>query len=399
MKRIALFAALLLAGCNVEPTKPAQKARLDHLATTWTFDSNAWTVAKASCIQCHQSASYPAGVEIHPISGGGHLIGGSLTLQQVFDGVAYEKAPAHKRLLTPDKSYFTSWLADQGANWHNPTVPSTLSWSMATQIGSSQDGTGAGSPGKFFGFRVEDLARLDSQTFIINTFTDRNSVAKKCIEFSETATVNQDSFSSSSNPTSYIFIDGLAWTGRMREVEFSGYVMQARWLFIGFTTQEMKKGASPTASREQRDYVRLQIDRDWISWRGKKIPADGTETYPWSGADPYLTATSDGLNDSVFLNDDEWYYVEGTITDLGSTLEYYATVSDVYGSGQGVLATVGGTRSDTGQPHGSIFFGSYSTNTNTSKRDRFAEWTIEATLYGAGQESCKDCYYVCEECE
>lgn len=390
MKRVALLAALMVVGCDVAPLETMRKAAPPTTTTSWTFDSNAWTVAKASCIQCHQSAPYPAGIEIHPISGGGQLVG-SMSLNNIFDGVAYEKAPAHKRLLTPDKSYFLTWLADQGATWHNPSVPATLSWSMATQIGSASDGTSAAAPGKFFGFRVEDLARLDSQTFIINTYTDRNGVSKKCIEFSETASVNPDSFPSSSNPTSYIFIDGLAWTGRMRTVEAHGYVVQSRWLFIGFTTMEMKKGASPNAAREQRDYVRLQIDRDWVSWRGKKIPADGVETYPWSGADPYLTAGSEGLNDGVFLNDDEYYRVDVSITDLGSTLKYYATVKTVGGT---LKAEVAGTRSDTGSPHGSIFFGSYSTNTNTSKRDRFAEWEVTATLYGAGNESCRDCYYV-----
>jgi len=395
MKRIVL-AALLLAGCTGEQAVAPKKPKVDdRTATAWTFDANAWTVAKASCIQCHQASPYPAGIEIHPISGGGQIVGSSL--QAIFDGVAYEKAPAHKDLLTPDQSWFLTWAADQGANWHNPGVPSTLSWSMTTQIGSASNGSSAAAAGKFFGFRVEDLARLDTNTFLINSYTDRNGVTKKGIEFAETASVNADSFSSSDNPTSYIFIDGLSWGGRMRTLEASGYVTQSRWIFIGFHTQEMKKGTSPTGSREKRDYIRLQIDRDWISWRGKKIPADNVETYPWSGSDPYLTAGSEGLNDGGFyLNDDEWLFVEVAITDLGSTLKYYATVKK-RNSGTGLftdlVAEVAGTRSDTGSPHGGMFFGGYSTN-SSGKKDRFAEWVVEADLYGAGQESCRDCVWV-----
>ena len=397
MKKLFLGLLLILSGCVKEETLTGiEKVRHESLiATTWTFDSAAWAVSKASCNACHNAAPYPASYQIHPVTGGGEITGASI--QGIFDAVAYEMAPANKALVTYDKEKMMQWAEGQGATWSNPTVPSNLSWSMTTQIGSASNGTSAAAAGKFFGFRVEDNARLDTSTFIINTYNDRNNLSLKCIEISETADTDPDSFSSSENPTSYVFVDGLAWNGRMREVEFSGYVCQSRWAFIGFHTREMKKGASPTASREPREYVRLQIDRDWISWRGKKIPADGVETYPWSGADPWLTATSDGLNDGGFyLNDDEWYWVEGAITDLGSTVEYYAEVWDIGGSGQGLLAQIGGTRTDNSNVYGGIFFGTYSTHSQTTKKDRFADWNVTATLKDGGQSGCKDCLSVSE---
>jgi hypothetical protein len=117
--------------------------------------------------------------------------------------------------------------------------------------------------------------------------------------------------------------------------------------------------------------------------RGKRIPADGIETYPWGGQDPFLTAApGQALNDNGFLNDDEWFMFTFTGKDLGSTFRYDLLLQRVNGS---EVAHVAGDRTDGDGVHGGVFFGGYGKNSSTSKQDRFAEVTIEATCWGASK--------------
>jgi hypothetical protein len=308
---------------------------------------------------------------------GTHLVAPGI--QAFFDGVADERAPLNRALSAADKDILLRWAASQGATWHTPIVPPSITWSMNTQIAGAAEGSDAAGPGRFFGFRVEDMARLDPSYFKIRSYTDRNGVTKKGIEFAEFASVNQDSFASSTNPTSYIFIDGLAFGTRIREFTIRGFCTQSRWLFLGVHTKEMTKGPSPYGSRTRREYIRAQIDRDWVSLRGKKIPADDFETYPWGGQDPFLTVVPGrALNAGTFLNDDEWLRFTFTGKDLGNTFRYELSLQRMNGS---ELAHVAGDRSDNSEVHGGVFFGGYGKNSSTSKRDRFAEVTIEATCW------------------
>lgn len=394
MKRWYLASLLALAcnpdglGPNSDQTRGGSRKDRDHRVAIvcgpeeedppWYANSNVWTIAKASCRGCHQyvGKDNPAEVDLKTRYFEGPT---GFDLGDFYSAIVLEKAPANRLLSQTERETFLAWMMTLGFQGYTVTVPLSQSWSMATQIGAASDGSQAAQAGKFFGFRVEDNKRTSN--FKIATYSDRNGVSKKCIEFEENVAVDQDSFNLSQNPTNYIFIDGLAWNGRWRLMTASGYVVQSRWLFIGFHTREMKKGASPTQAREPRDYVRLQVDRDWVSWRGKKPPADATETYPWNGADPWLTANGEGLNDGVFLNDDEWYRVDVVIADTGDSLRYYATVKTVSGT---LKAEVSGRRYDDRQAYGTMFFGSYSTN-GTGKKDRFAEWTATVSdLVGEG---------------
>jgi hypothetical protein len=382
---VLFVVAVLLAigGCVEQPTVTKSKAAPAAIAGTWTFNTTTKAAAILYCVQCHATTPAPAGYSM-PWNGAS-ITGPSL--QGIYDAIAYEPAPANRMLPAATKTAFLNWAVGQGATEYAVTVPEAAAWNMTNHIGGASNGSDAAAAGKFMGFRVEDLGRTSN--FIVQTYTDRNNVTKKGIEFYEDVQVDQDSFSESNNPTNYIFVDGLDFNGRWKELTATGYVTQDRWSFIGFHTQEMKKGSSPFGAREQRTYVRLQVDRDWISWRGKEIPADETETYPWDGADPILTADSQGLNDSVFLNDDEWYRVDVSIADHGTYIRYYATVKTVGGT---LKAEVAGTRPDDGTAFGSFFFGKYSTN-NTGKKTRFAEWDFSVTgIQGGGtQVGCREC--------
>jgi len=361
-----------------------EKAAAPTTQTAWTFDAKTWKVAKNACHQCHHTAPYPAGFEIH--ANGTRVIGSSI--QTFFDGVALEKAPANRRLTVLEKDTVLRWAVSQGATWHTPIVPSVITWSMNAQIAGAAEGSDAAAPGRFFGFRVEDLARLDPATFKIKSYTDRNGVTKKGIEFAEFASIDQDSFVSSTNPVSYIFVDGLAYGTRIREFTIQGFCAHARWAFIGVHTKEMKKGPSPYGSRTQREYVRAQIDRDWVSVRGRKMPADGIETYPWGGPDPFLTAPSgEHLNEGQYLNDDEWLKFTFTGRDLGSVFRYAFLLEKVDGTD---VAYVVGDRTDGADVNGGFFLGGYGKNSSSSKRDRFAEVTIEATCVGAATAPTSD---------
>ena len=383
MKRVRVWVLVgmfpMFACRGLQEPESNNKVAPPATQATWTFDAKSWLVVKDACHQCHHSAPYPAGVQIH--ANGRQLVGPSI--QALFDGVADERAPLNRGLSATDKDVLLRWAVSQGATWHTPVVPAAISWSMNAQIAGAAEGSDAAGPGKFFGFRVEDMARLDPAYFKIKSYTDRNGITKKGIEFAEFTSVNPDSFTSSTNPTSYIFIDGLAFGTRMREFTIRGFCTQSRWIFIGVHTGEMKKGPSPYGSRTQREYIRAQIDRDWVSLRGKKIPADNIETYPWGGQDPFLTAASGQvLNDGGYLNDDEWLRFTFTGKDLGSTFRYDLLLQRVDGT---EVAHVAGDRADSDGVHGGVFFGGYGKNSSTSKKDRFAEVTIDATCWGASK--------------
>ena len=380
MKRWCLGALVAIASvlaCRGVQELVHEKVAPPTSQVAWTFDPKAWSVAKNACHQCHHTAPYPATFEMH--ASGTRLVGPSI--QTFFDGIALEKAPANRRLSALEKDTLLRWAVSQGATWQTPVVPAAIKWSMDEQIAGAAEGSSAAAPGRFFGFRVEDLARLDPATFKIKSYTDRNGVTKKGVEFGEFTSINQDSFASSNNPVSYIFIDGLAYGTRMREFTIKGFCSHARWCFIGVHTKEMKKGPSPYDSRKQREYVRAQIDRDWVSVRGRKIPADGIETYPWGGPDPFLTAPAgEHLNEGQYQVDDEWLKFTFTGKDLGNTFRYAFLVEKVDGTD---VAYVVGDRPDGTDVNGGFFLGGYGLNSSSSKRDRFAEVTIEATCVGA----------------
>jgi len=387
MKRWSLGALVAIASilaCRGVQDLVHEKVAVPATQSTWTLDPKAWAVAKNACHHCHHTAPYPAGYEIH--ANGTQLIGPSI--QAFFDGVALEKAPANRRLTALEKDTLLRWAVSQGATWHAPVVPGAIQWSMNEQIAAAAEGSDAAAPGRFFGFRVEDKARLDPATFKIKSYTDRNGVTKKGIEFAEFASIDQDSFASSTNPVSYIFVDGLAWGTRIREFTIRGFCAHARWAFIGVHTKEMKKGPSRYGSRTQREYIRAQIDRDWVSLRGKKIPADNIETYPWNGPDPFLTAPAgEHLNEGQYLNDDEWLKFTFTGRDLGSVFRYTFLLEKVDGTDVAYLV---GDRTDSADVNGGFFLGGYGKNSSSSKRDRFAEVTIEATCVGGATAPTSD---------
>src|SRR5262249_13193340 len=151
-------------------------------------------------------------------------------------------------------------------------------------IAGAANGSDGQASGRFFGFAIEDLAR---SPLTIEDYTDNQGVTKRGVALQDFHSVNQDSFDLSTHPVNYIVPDGLAWNGRPIEMTFSGWVVQDRHMGLFFHSRELRKGASPSAAREKRTYVRLQIDQDYFAWRGKKSDyVDNIETFPWNTAPP-----------------------------------------------------------------------------------------------------------------
>lgn len=344
-----------------------------------------WSINLAECIHCHRGAPYPAGIDLATRSS---LL--PAQVQLVYDGVSREMAPAvGAPLARADYDSLLRWAVTNGATPYSVQIPATFSWSMNEQLAGAPLGSDATAPHRFFGFRVEDLARTGS--LLVESKTDASGQTHVGIALFEQTPVDPDSFTSSTHPVNYIMSAGVPWSGRWKQMQFSGYVMVDRWAFVTFHTKLLQKGPSPRGSRERRDYVRLQIDRDFMSWRSKVPPADKTETYPWSGPDPLLTAAPGYALDvsTGYLNQSKWYRVEGSIAQVGSFMRYVAHLKDpATGS---TICSVGGERSDVDDAYGSVTFGKYSESggsVSNPKKTRFAEWEFEVQeLYGSGDQN------------
>lgn len=356
------------------------------VATNPTMSNGMWTVVKAECIHCHDGRgnhALPAGINLASKT--------SITtaqVQAVYDAVLYEKAPAVRLIPQASRDTILAWCADRGADTSTVYIPSSFSWNESNQIGSDANGTNLEGDGEFFAYAVEDYGRPDS--LIVKTLG-----GIKGMGFFNQTTCNQDSFSSSTHRVTYIVPDGLAWNGRMTTGTVKGWVRQNRWMGFFVHAQQLKKGASPYNARQPRTYVRVQIDRDHFSLRSKVEPSDGTETHPWSGADPLLTASSGyALDDTIFILDSTQYWVKLAITLESGNMVYHAWLYDDdhdANSNATLLAQVKGYRADDENAYGSFGFFNYSENSN-GKYDWWGAFELYASgVKGSGtpQGGCK----------
>jgi hypothetical protein len=383
---VALGLSLVVPACRerdalVQPAGGAHATGTPEAAAV-AFPSDLYAQVRSECVHCHSAAPFPADIDLTTASS---LLPSQV--QMLYDGVASESAPAAGAPLV--RSTYTAlldWAVANGAQHRAVQVPATAAWTMAEQLAGAAVGSSAVAPGRFFGFRIEDLRRTSS--LLVDRHTDAAGQTHTGIALVDQQSVDPDSFTSSTHPVNYVVIDGLEWNGRWRQLRFSGYMVIDRWAFIAFHIKLLEKGPSPNGSRRQRHYVRLQIDRDWMSWRSKVPPADGIETYPWSGADPSLTAAPGwSLNAATgYLNQTKWYYVEGSITEVGGVMRYLATLRDA--ATGATICGVGADRQGAAEAYGSTAFGKYSESGSSSsgpKKTRFADWTFQVDdLYGGG---------------
>lgn len=247
-------------------------------------------------------------------------------------------------------------------------------------------------------FTIEDLYRPTA--WIENhTSASPQSLTKNCVTLQDFHTVSQDSFDNSNSPVDYIIPAGLAFNGRLKEFVAGGYLMHNKHMGVFFHSRLLKKGASPNNARDGRTYVRLQINSDYFAFRGKSAAVhDEVETYPWNTApaDPFLVNQpgyhkgtranySHSPVDSMFLNDDKYYYVELSAGIVSGKMRYHAKLyTDKPQNGGTMISEIGAERSDPDEAYGGFGFFTYDTN-STGKKDRWAEWFVTASsMHGGG---------------
>ena len=376
-----LLTLAFLLGCNGSLQPSASKTSATPIVTYSPQMSNkVWDIRKAVCVDCHvhtYNGAYTAGINM--------LTKSSLTsgqVQTVYDAIAYEKAPAGYLMAQADRDSVRRWAWQNGATAYDLYVPSTLSWSQATQMSGASNGSDGQAAGRFYGFSIEDLHRPD---LWIENYTDRDDVTKTCLTLQDFHSVDQDSFSSSTHPVNYIVPDGVAYNGRVKAFTWSGYVTQDRHMGVFFHSRLLKKGASPSNARDKRTYVRLAIDQDYFAFQQKmESSPNGAETWPASGAGN-LTAESGykTYNDSLFLYNDKFYWVEVSAAVVSNKMRYHARL---YTTPSGtLLASIGAERSDPNDAYGGFGFWTYTQN-GTNKKDRWSGWdNLSATsMFGSG---------------
>jgi hypothetical protein len=174
------------------------------------------------------------------------------------------------------------------------TIPARFTWRLEDAIAGLPDG--APAPG--FAFVVED-GYIDEQGWRVRTESDNHGRSYRAIVLEQNHGVDQRVFSSSRNPSSYLVFNGIPWHGRFADCRIEGDVRVRRWMSIGMHAREIE----PTG-RDQREYVRLQIDRDAISMRSAPTPL---ETWPWGDrADPRLAGTTNASG--FYLTGNAWLH-------------------------------------------------------------------------------------------
>lgn len=270
-------------------------------------------------------------------------------------------------------------------------MPSTFAFSQASHDAGKSAGTNATDAGEYFRFRIEDLSRATGSSpnwrLKYENFNDRNDLEKFCLSLRDTIAVNADSFTTSTHPVNYIVADGVSWCGRVREFTYEGWVVQDRHMGVFFHTRELRKGPGSTnQARTKRTYVRCQIDQNGFALRAKQADyTDNVETIPWNTApsDPVLVAEDgfDTMDTTIFLNNDQWYWVSITATIVANEYMNYHAVLKTGPSGT-LIAEIGADRTDgLAEAYGGFGFFTYSENGSGShKRDRWSGWTMEGTV-------------------
>jgi len=357
---------MVLLGCGSEPT-PVGPAEIltakggPETNATVTFPANVWSVVQQRCVWCHTPQ--------HP-TGGFDFTQQTQTLTTVHEigyAVQQEMAPAIVRLPAAEKRTILDWVVATTGPFPQVAIPATYHWELQNVIAGLPDG--APVPG--FEFAIED-GWMDPTPWTVATYTDRYGIRCKGVALNQTRFTDTRVFSSSRNPSSYLVFKGVPWHGRFHDMRMEGDVRVNRWISVGMQLRDMQ----PTG-RRQRDYVRLQFDRDAISLRSAPT---GLETWPWGGsgsspgADGKLTGN---LNASGFYQrNDEWLHFVLTSTRVAGGVQWTALVTR-RGTGA-VVASLQGLQRTTELLSGGFFLHAYGVG---SKRN-WANLVFDAQIDG-----------------
>jgi hypothetical protein len=291
------------------------------------------------CTWCHTARHPAAGIDLQAGVG-------SAQLDAFGRGVQLELAPFVERLGAADKRTLLDWVrARGGAVPPVPAIPARTTWRLADVIADLPDG--APAPG--FAFVVED-AFVDTRGWTVATFTDKHGRTCRGVALAQEHSVDQSVFSSSRNPSSYLVFGDLPWHGRFYDTRIEGDVRVGRWMSVGMAARRL----SPTG-RSQRDYVRLQFDRDAISLRSAPTPL---ETWPWGErADPRLRGTTDAAG--FYQTASEWlHFVFESRRESGGVRWTARVVNPATGR---VMADLSAFETTSTPPAGTFFLHAYST--------------------------------------
>jgi hypothetical protein len=311
-------------------------------AATYTMPNAVWAVVQQRCTWCHTAQHPTGGFDFS------HREQSHATVRAIGTGVQLEMAPLVGRLAAAEKSILLDWVQGTTGPLAPVVVPARLHWELNTALAGVPDGTTA--PG--FGFVIED-GWIDPAAWKVATYTDRFGITARGIALNQTHSVDQSAFPSSRNPSSYFFFKGIPWHGRLHDMRLEGDIRVDRWMSVGMQAMRCEP-----PGRSNRDYVRLQFDRDAISLRSAPTV---NETWPWGGsaaspgADAKLTGT---LNASGFYQrNDEWLHFVLTAARVSGGVRWTAVVTR---RGTGALVASLSAMQATSMPlEGSFFLHAY----------------------------------------
>jgi hypothetical protein len=341
--RMGWVVCVLLAGCETleGPAGPRNGVPVDPPGGGGGGGGGAAeAIIARQCTWCHTAAYPAAGIDLET-----DLRLSPAHLDDFARGVQLEMAPFVEKLSAADKRTLLDWVRARGATVPAATIPSRYTWNLNEHLADKPEG--AAAPG--FAFVLED-AFIDTAGWTVRTYTDRNGRTYKGIHLGQTHQIDQSVFSSSRNPSSYLVFAGVPWHGRFYNSRMEGDVRVGRWMSIGMHARTMH----PTG-RSNREYVRLQLDRDAISLRSAPTPL---ETWPWGNQpDPRLHGTTDASG--FYQTSNEWlHFVFEARRESGGT-RWTALVTDP-ASGE-VMANLSALETDPNPLQGTFFLHAYST--------------------------------------
>lgn len=365
---------LAVTGCGPEPTPvgPADRfssnggsesigATTGEAAVAATMPDDVWAVVQQRCAWCHTSEHPTGGFDFS------QRAQSLATVRAIGTGVQLEMAPLIGRLPSHEKRTILDWVRRTSGPLPPVFVPPMVHWELSTVIAGLPEG--AVVPG--FGFVVED-GWIDSSPWTVATYTDRFGITARGVALDQRHGVDQTVFPPSHNPSSYFVFKGIPWHGRFRDVRFEGDVRVDRWMSVGLQASRLE----PTG-RANRDYVRLQFDRDAISLRSAPV-APFLETWPWGGSaaapdpDPELVGT---LNASGFYQrSDEWLHFVVTATRATGGVRWTAVVTR-RGTGA-TVASLSAMQASAAPLAGSFFLHAYAAGT----RRNWANLVLDARV-------------------
>ena len=153
--------ALLATACKESMTSNGPgKTSPPTVATAVTMSPRVWAIRKSTCQDCHTrtyNGNYTAGINM--------LTKTSLDdsqMQTFYDAISYEKAPAGYHITSEaDRESLLTWAYERGATAYDLYIPSTLTWSQATQQSGASNGSDGNAAGRYYSLTIEDLFRPD----------------------------------------------------------------------------------------------------------------------------------------------------------------------------------------------------------------------------------------------